>query len=644
MLDLFRRRDNVMRYVLMVVLGLVAVSMVVTLIPGFGMGGPSRSDDLLAEVGGKAITIRDAAGRIDQTIRSMGVPRQAAYTMASSIVDNLIAQQSTEYYATQMGFRVTDQELVDAIKLILPQAFPGGQFAGKEAYAGLLGQRGMSVADFESRVRAQLLTSKVGDMVEQGMIITPADLELEYRRQNDQIKIDYVALRRADVERQVTVSPEEIRAEYETNKSAMKVPEKRDVLIYFVDEALTASKMTISDADLERAYRDQIDRFQTPERLKVRHILLKTTDKSEAEVKQLEGKAQDLLKKLRGGADFAALAKANSDDPGSAVQGGELGYITKGQTVPNFEEAAWNLKPKELSNVVKTEYGFHILQLMERQEARLRPFEEAKIELVAETQRQVVYDKMQRNADSLRTELMKSGDNLQNKAAEFGASALRVTGIAPGDTNFPAIGESPELSAQIAGLKQGEVTSIVQAPDNRLAMAYVTAVQPERQAALEDSTAQIRSQIAARKTAEMLRTRSNEIRTKAQGGASLKALATEYKAEFKTSAPFNRNGAAEGLGSGELLADAFNKPVGYVPNVIGTNGDLFIARVTETIPASLEKLAQDREAIVTRIRQQRDRERIELFQDGLVEKLTKEGKVKIYQDNMQRLLNSFRTT
>jgi peptidyl-prolyl cis-trans isomerase D len=643
MFDLFRRRDTFMRYVLMVLLGLVAISMVVTLIPGFGMGGTTRNDELLAEVGGQQISVREADNRIQQTLRAMNIPRQSAYFMASTIVENFIAQRATEYYATRMGFRVSDEELVEAIRLILPQAFPGGQFVGKEAYAGLLAQRGLTVPDFESRVRSQLLASKVGDMVGQGMVVTPAEIETEYRRQNDQIKIEYVALRRSSFAKQVSVSEQEIRDEYEKNQGALKIPERRSAMIFFIDEGQTAASLTIDEAELRRAYNEQLDRFRTPERLKVRHILLKTTDKAADEVTRIEQKAQELLKQLQGGADFAALARANSEDPGSATQGGDLGYISRGQTVKNFEETAFSLKPGQLSNVVKTEYGYHILQLMEREDARVRPFEEAKGELMAETQRQLLFDRMQRNADNLRAALVKDPSNPEEKARQNGAVAVRVNGIGPQDQDFPAIGNNPELGAQIASLAKGQTTSIVQGANNRLALALVTEVEPERPATLAEVSSRLREQIAARKTDELLRNRANELQARLKAGGNLKALANEFKGEYKAPAPFNRSGAAEGLGSGELLGDAFDKQAGYIPNVVGMNEDLFVVRVTEVIPANLEKMAQERDAIVQRIRQQRDRERGELFQDGLVEKLTKEGKMKIRQENLQRLLNSYRT-
>ena len=140
----------------------------------------------------------------------------------------------------------------------------------------------------------------------------------------------------------------------------------------------SARPCTSADADLLRAYQTNLDQFRTPERVKARHILIKTMDKPKEEQDKLAAKAGDLLKQLRGGADFADLAKKNSDDPGSAQKGGDLDWVTRGQTVKEFEDAAFSLKPKEFSNVIKTQYGYHIIQVLEKEPAKVKPFEEVK--------------------------------------------------------------------------------------------------------------------------------------------------------------------------------------------------------------------------------------------------------------------------
>lgn len=644
MLDLFRRRDTFLRYVLIGLLSLVAISMVVTLIPGFGTGSGSQSDQTLAKIDGESLTMREVAMRVDQQLRGSGMSRQNAFALANDTYNQLLQQRSVEYLAKKMGFKITDNDIVEAVKIVVPQLFPNGQFVGKDVYAAFLAQRGLSVPEFEGRLRTQLLTSKIGNLIDEGVIISPAEIEAEYHKQNDKIKIEYIAIRQPEIAKQVSVTDADVRAEFDKNKATYKLPEKRAAAIFVLDEAKLAATMQPSDADLRRAYEEQKDRFRTPERLKVRHILIKTSEKPAAEVPKLQAKAEDLLKQIKAGGNFAELAKKNSEDTGSAVNGGELGYIVKGQTVKNFEDAAWALKPGELSGVVKTEYGFHILQLQERENARVRPFEEVKAELANETAKQVVFDRMQRNMDTLRADLVKSQNNLPELATKAGAQLIQAQPMTAAESTYPDLGAAPELSAQIFGLKKGDVTSVVQV-GNKLALAVLTNVEPERPAAFEDVQARIRQSLVARKAADLAAKTAQEVLAKAKApGADLKKIAAEMKLEYKTAPEFGRNGAAEGVGSGVMFADAFGKPAGYVPNTIGIGDNSFVARVTESIPADVTKLAADRENIVGQIKQQKARERAELFQENLVKTLEKEKTVKVDQENLKRFLSSYRAS
>ena len=645
MFDLFRRRDTFLRYVLMGLLGLVAISMVWYLIPGAMSGTSTGAESTLAEIGGDRLTVQEVTQRAELMLRQSGMQRQTAYPLVSNMVDQMIAGRAMEYQAAKMGFRVTDADVVEGIKQSVPQLFPGGQFVGKETYASFLRQNGISVPEFESQVRRQLLTTRVVGLVDEGVIVSPADVEAEYRRKNDQIRVEFIAIREADLKKQVTVSDAEIAADYEKKKANLTVPEKRFASVFWVDEALTAASVPVNEADLRRAYEEQRDRFRTPERLHVRHILLKTTGKSDAEVKTIQAKADSLLKQIKGGADFADLAKKNSEDPGSAVNGGDLGFVVKGQTVKNFEEAAFALKPKELSNVVKTEYGFHILQMMDREDARLKPFEEAKAELVAETQRQVVFDRMQRNIDNLRTFLSKNPTKGVEAAAQFGAQMTKTGLIGPGDATVQGFGPAPELIAQIFGAKSGEVTGVVQGQGNKLGVAVVDGVQPQRPAKLEEVSTQLRDQIVVMKAQALLKGRVDEIYARAKApGADLKKIAADFKLDYKNPPAFSRVSAAEGLGGGVMLSESFGKPVGFVGQPVGVVDSRFVTRVTETIPADLTKLATERETIVGGLKQQRAQERNEIASQALVQKLTKEGKIKVNQDALKRLLAQFSAT
>src|SRR5262249_54009915 len=148
-------------------------------------------------------------------------------------------------------------------------------------------------------------------------------------------------------------------AYYDSHKAAFQTPEKHSLAIVLIDQAKIPIPQ-VTDAQLQKEYTANQDRFKTPERVQARHILVKSDARNDAEKK---AKAEGLLKQIQAGGDFAKLAKDNSDDPGSAAMGGELGFIVRGQTVPEFEKSAFSLQPGQTSGLVKTTYGYHIIQV-----------------------------------------------------------------------------------------------------------------------------------------------------------------------------------------------------------------------------------------------------------------------------------------
>src|SRR5581483_1047159 len=185
---------------------------------------------------------------------------------------------------------------------------------------------------------------------------------------------------------------------------------------------------------LHQEYQDNIDSYRTPERVKVRHILIKTQGKPKDEAPKLKAKAEDILKQLQHGANFAELAKKDSDDTGSAEKGGELGWIVRGQTVPNFEKTAFSLKPGELSGLVETEYGYHIIQVEDKQQAHTQTFDEVKPQLLMEAKKQVASDSMHKAIDSARTEIARSPSQAEAVAKKYNLKFFPLSGITDAST------------------------------------------------------------------------------------------------------------------------------------------------------------------------------------------------------------------
>src|SRR5438270_6296621 len=390
MFDLFRSREKSVRILLGVLLGVVALSMLVYLIPGgFGNSGSDASgQDVVAAIGDEKVTTADVQ-RALQTIThgQANLPKGILGMYAPMLVNQMIEGKAMAYKAREMGLRVSDQELGDTIQNEFATQ-TGGKF-DMSIYQAVLAQQGLTVPDFEQRQREGMLATRLENLELQSLIVSDDEARAEYQRKNLKVGLQYLDFEGKNFTAKVNKDPAAVKAYFAKNRSAFRIPEKRDFDLIVGSNADFIQSAKVSDAELQKTYNENMDSYRIPERVKVRHILIKTQGKPKEEAPKLKAKAEDILKQLQNGGNFAELAKKNSEDPGSAVKGGELDWIVRGQTVPNFEKAAFSLQPGELSGIVETEYGYHILQVEAKQEAHTQSFDEVKPQLLAEAQKQV---------------------------------------------------------------------------------------------------------------------------------------------------------------------------------------------------------------------------------------------------------------
>ncbi len=643
MFDLFRSRAKAVRYLLGALLMLVAISMVVTLIPGF-VGASYAPENVIAEIGDDVLTAREVQMVIQQQMRNKAFPREMASVYVPMIINQMIAERAVAYQAARMGFRVTEADVALAVESMMPQLYQDGKFVGRDVYARILSQQmNMTIPEFEENVRKQILLTRLENFILEGVAVGDREVEEEYRRRHEKIKVDYISISPADFRSKVNVSREEMLDYFNKNKNNFQIGEKRDVGLIVVEEGAVAETLRLTDEELRRIYQSEPDRFRTPERVHVRHILLKTTEKTEQEKAKAKAKAEDLLEQLKSGADFAALAKVHSEDAGTKGNGGDLGWITRGQTVENFEKTAFSLKPNELSGVISTEYGYHILQVLEKEPARLRPFEEVKSELAEEQKKQRLYDRMQELADQARAELIKAPAQGEQIAARLGLKFVRADKFTPGDP-IPGLGTSPDLDEAIGSLAKGGVTPVAQLGSNRLVVAAVTEVYPARPAEFAEVEDRIRETLASQKAQAMAEEKTKQLREMMKtAGNDLEKLARALGLSVKSSPEFGREGSVEGLGSPVYLEEAFKAPVGQVVGPVNAMGQTLVVRLTGKVEADMSKLGADRAEIVTAIKRRKAQERKELFEDGILTRLIQEKKVKIYDRNIQRLAALYRS-
>jgi hypothetical protein len=311
--------------------------------------------------------------------------------------------------------------------------------------------------------------------------------------------------------------------------------------------------------------------------------------------------------------------------------------------VKPFEDATFSLKPKETSNLVKTDYGYHIVQVLEKQEARLKPFDEVKADLASGLKKQMVFDRMQSSIDQARTALQKNPQQAEQIAKQFNVAFQRVTNHGPNES-IPELGTSKEIDAAVAPLKMNEVSPVFQIGANKLATAVETAIQPVRQGEFAEMEPQVKKAVEAEKTTKLTNDKTAEISAKLRtGGTDLKALSKSLGLDLRTTSPFSREGAADGIGPASYLQEAFTKPAGGTFGPVTVDGKIFYGKVLEAIPADMAAFAAQRDDLLLSIKKRKANERKELFEDGVVTRLVKEGKVKKYPEVIQRLGSSYRS-
>jgi peptidyl-prolyl cis-trans isomerase D len=244
------------------------------LIPNYGNTdrGP---DSVVAEIGKDAVTLHEVQLAIQDRVRSGQMPTDMVPLYLPQIIDDLITYHALVYEAQQMGLQVSEQETSEVIRLSIPGLFPGGKFIGRDSYAAFVAQQNMTIPEFETDMMHRMLVLRLQRIVAEGTIVTPTEIEQEYRRRNDKIKIEYVKFTPDQFKSQVKVTPDEVKGYYDKNRAQFPVPEKRSYAILMLDQTRIEQTIQPTDGELHQLYESEKDKFRNPERVQARHILVK---------------------------------------------------------------------------------------------------------------------------------------------------------------------------------------------------------------------------------------------------------------------------------------------------------------------------------------------------------------------------------
>jgi peptidyl-prolyl cis-trans isomerase D len=649
MFNLFRSRQKAVRYMLGGILGIVGLSMIVYLIPGFGTPSTKADDPIVAEIGGNKLTAQEVLVTANRILAGKNIPPEMLEVYMPQFVDQMIQQRAMVYEFENMGLTASDDEVYNTMAGSFPQFFPNGVLANKDQFEAYLNQQGMTTQDMIEQVRQGVILNKVQNLEFAATVVSAKEVDDAVGMKFDKAKIKYVAFPPDKFKADAKLTPDEMKAYFSVRRADYTIPEKRSFTALVLDQDQVAQSIQVTDAQLHAAYNANQDNFRLPERVHVRHILVMTQGKSDAEKKQLLTKAQDLLKQVKSGGDFAKIAEKNSDDTSNASKGGDLGWVVHGQMVPEFEKASFALKPKQVSDIVTTQFGYHIIEELERENARLKPFEEAKAALADELRKQGVNDKMQSASEQMRAALVKSPGSAAEIAKQFNASVIPMTNSEPG-APIPTLGVSQEIDSAVSSLKKNEVSPVLTLPANRLAVVVLTDRQPTRNAEFNEVESKVRDAMMLDKGGAVALAKAKEAAQRIRAGEDMGKVAKSYGLSVTESIEFTRADSVEGVGAAVQVQDSFTKPVGSVIGPI--NDDL--VRPTPGVPRNLvyqivdqthvdpAKLTNERQSVLASLKQDKARREYDLFTDSIYAKLVADKKVIVHKDAIKRLSASLR--
>ncbi len=631
----------------------ICVMMVITLVPGglFGdyFGSGVTTAGVVAKVGTDDITLQQVAQRARMIGRQQfrgNVPPTLMPFLMQRAADGMITQGALAYEADRIGLGVTDKELIDYLHQgqFGQLFFPGGNFIGQQQYEDFVqNQFGLSVAQFEKELKDQLAQQKLLSAISAPATVSDKEVEEQVKKQDTKVKFDYAVLTLDDVKKQVKVTDVELKAFYDQNKQQYlnSIPEKRKARYILVDTSQVAGSISVTQADLQAYYNQHQDEFRIPETVTVRHILIKTpTPGPDGKVDQkaidaAKAKADDIDKQLKAGANFADLAKKYSEDPGSAQQGGLLPPITRGRTVPEFEQAAFNTPKGQMTGVIRTSYGFHIILVEDKQNARVKPLDEVKAQIEPAIKQQKAAAAAQNLANSVENTARSAG--IDKAAAEKGLSVTTTDLIAQADA-LPGLGPAQELSNALFSAKKNDPPAMAQTPQG-YAIYQVTEIQPPQTPTFDQIKAQVEDQFKAQRAQALLAQKTQELSDRARAEHDLKKAAKELDATVKTSDLVNSTAQVPDVGVMTGAANvAFGMAVGEISSPMqGSQGTGIVLAIVEKQEPSPAEAKQNwdraKEALLDQKRQVLEG----LYVQNLRDKLEKDGKIKINKQEMERM-------
>jgi peptidyl-prolyl cis-trans isomerase D len=474
MIRILQQDTRAVKILFAVIIGLAAVTMVITLVPGVFDSTDTSNGTVFATIHRPGILGRLGLGFNTETVKTAEVNQLAARQLQQQRLPDtllpylvpragqmLVQRAILKQEADRLNLQVSDEDLRRELMtgMFAQYLFPGGKYIGDEAYINFVQQAfggQLSRAEFENQVKSDMELSRLQSLITGGVSVSDNAVREAYKTQGTKVKFDYAVISADDIRKTINPTDAELEKFFNDSKAryASAIPETRKIQYVAFDASnLPGGKPQVTDAEIQAYYNQHRDQYEVKDQVKVRHILIAVPQGADAKTDAAaKAKAEDLLKQIRGGANFAELAQKNSDDPGSKAQGGELGWLDRGKTVPEFDKAAFSLPVGQTSDIIKTQFGYHILQVEDKKTAHMRPLDEVRSEIVPVLEQQKIGATEQTFAAQLAADVKRDG--IEKAAAAHGLKVVTTDFLAK-DGVIPGLSDGSALLTQAFSMVKG---------------------------------------------------------------------------------------------------------------------------------------------------------------------------------------------
>ena len=648
MIRFLQRPGPLKKYLLGGLLVIISATMVITLIPGgtlgsaFGFGGAGQGD--FAKVGDREITMQDVRQQAQMAVRRAGYPESLLSFITGQVAQQMVVQAAMLVEASRLGLHVTDDELREELRTgpLGAQIFPNGNFIGQERYDQFVSQYfSMSVAQFEQRMKDELLKRKLEGLIEGGVSVSDAAIAQEFQRENTKVKLDYAVLSFDKIGSEIHPSEAELKAYFDKNQGryANAISEKRKADYVAIDAAKVSEQVQVTREDLQRYYNLHRDDYRVPDEVNLRLIQIrmpaagpdgKVDPKAVDAAKQ---KADETLKKIKAGANFADVAKKDSDDP-SKAEGGELGWIGRGR-IPDIEDQIFALNKGQTSDVLKSSLGFNIVRVEDKRTAHVQSLDEVKAAIEPVVRQEKAVRAVETLGNDLRTLARTSG--LDAAAAKYNLVVVHSDLFSRGSI-LPGVGASPDFMDALFGAHLKDPPELTTIPQGRVVF-QVTEIKPPQKPTFDDVRAQVEANFKQERAQELLQKQTQELSDRARAAHDLKKAAQELGATVKTSELVTRSGQVPDLGamSGQA-AVAFDMKQGQISAPINAGRSGVVFAVVERQEPNPDELAASKERIRESLLEKKREEVLENFANNLRSEMEKAGKIRYNKEEREQLM------